>query len=239
MAERRRARPRWCSRRSGCVLPPLAPTAAAISGIWNCGEQNSSDQLAVLMGDRVQQLGDGAVSAVSLRCIPGPPSGSAAARRAVSQRLLLGDDLLRRRSSPRPPQAPPRRPGLLFRTRPAGACFDGHIIDSQASIQSPISEPARLLVSIPVQSSGAPSSPRFSGAGESSSGTDLQGNDMKTKAALALGAGKPLVIDDVDLEGPKEGEVMVEIKATGLLPHRLVHAVRRRSGRRLPGDPRS
>jgi S-(hydroxymethyl)glutathione dehydrogenase/alcohol dehydrogenase len=39
---------------------------------------------------------------------------------------------------------------------------------------------------------------------------------MKTKAALALGAGKPLVIDDVDLEGPKEGEVMVEIKATGL-----------------------
>src|SRR3954452_8121175 len=39
---------------------------------------------------------------------------------------------------------------------------------------------------------------------------------MKTKAALALGAGQPLVIDDVDLEGPKEGEVMVEIKATGL-----------------------
>jgi S-(hydroxymethyl)glutathione dehydrogenase/alcohol dehydrogenase len=39
---------------------------------------------------------------------------------------------------------------------------------------------------------------------------------MKTKAALALEAGKPLVIDDVDLEGPKEGEVMVEIKATGL-----------------------
>ena len=39
---------------------------------------------------------------------------------------------------------------------------------------------------------------------------------MKTKAALALGAGKPLVIDDVDLDGPKEGEVMVEVKATGL-----------------------
>src|SRR3954467_7819601 len=39
---------------------------------------------------------------------------------------------------------------------------------------------------------------------------------MKTKAALALEAGKPLVIDDVYLEGPKEGEVMVEIKATGL-----------------------
>src|SRR3954467_11351405 len=39
---------------------------------------------------------------------------------------------------------------------------------------------------------------------------------MKTKAALALEAGKPLVIDDVDLEGPKEGEVLVEIKATGI-----------------------
>src|SRR3982751_2096174 len=39
---------------------------------------------------------------------------------------------------------------------------------------------------------------------------------MKTKAALALQAGKPLVIEDVDLDGPKEGEVMVEIKATGL-----------------------
>ena len=39
---------------------------------------------------------------------------------------------------------------------------------------------------------------------------------MKTKAALALQAGKPLVIEEVDLEGPKEGEVLVEIKATGL-----------------------
>lgn len=39
---------------------------------------------------------------------------------------------------------------------------------------------------------------------------------MKTRAAVAFGAGKPLEIIEVDLEGPKSGEVMVEIKATGI-----------------------
>ncbi|MEM9331006.1 MAG: S-(hydroxymethyl)glutathione dehydrogenase/class III alcohol dehydrogenase [Pseudomonadota bacterium] len=39
---------------------------------------------------------------------------------------------------------------------------------------------------------------------------------MKTRAAVAFEAGKPLEVCDVDLEGPKEGEVLVEIKATGL-----------------------
>ena len=39
---------------------------------------------------------------------------------------------------------------------------------------------------------------------------------MKTRAALAVEAGKPLVIEEVDLEGPKAGEVLVEIKATGV-----------------------
>lgn len=39
---------------------------------------------------------------------------------------------------------------------------------------------------------------------------------MKTRAAVAFEAGKPLEIVDVDLEGPKEGEVLVEIKATGI-----------------------
>jgi S-(hydroxymethyl)glutathione dehydrogenase/alcohol dehydrogenase len=39
---------------------------------------------------------------------------------------------------------------------------------------------------------------------------------MKVKAAVAFEAGKPLVIETVDLEGPKAGEVLVEIKATGL-----------------------
>src|SRR5210317_328119 len=39
---------------------------------------------------------------------------------------------------------------------------------------------------------------------------------MRTRAAVALEAGKPLEIMDVNLEGPKEGEVLVEIKATGI-----------------------
>ena len=39
---------------------------------------------------------------------------------------------------------------------------------------------------------------------------------MKTKAAVAFGAGKPLEICDVDLEGPRAGEVLIEVKATGI-----------------------
>ncbi|MCW8397925.1 S-(hydroxymethyl)glutathione dehydrogenase/class III alcohol dehydrogenase [Legionella sp. PATHC038] len=39
---------------------------------------------------------------------------------------------------------------------------------------------------------------------------------MQVKAAVAYEAGKPLVIETVDLEGPKKGEVLVEIKATGV-----------------------
>jgi S-(hydroxymethyl)glutathione dehydrogenase/alcohol dehydrogenase len=39
---------------------------------------------------------------------------------------------------------------------------------------------------------------------------------MKVRAAVAFEAKKPLEIADVDLEGPKAGEVMVEIKATGI-----------------------
>jgi len=39
---------------------------------------------------------------------------------------------------------------------------------------------------------------------------------MKTRAAVAFEAGKPLEIVEVDLEGPQAGEVLVEIKATGI-----------------------
>src|ERR1700732_2485763 len=39
---------------------------------------------------------------------------------------------------------------------------------------------------------------------------------MKTKAAIAYAAGKPLEIATVDLDGPRAGEVLVEIKATGI-----------------------
>ena len=39
---------------------------------------------------------------------------------------------------------------------------------------------------------------------------------MKTRAAVAFAAKKPLEIVELDLEGPKAGEVLVEIKATGI-----------------------
>ena len=39
---------------------------------------------------------------------------------------------------------------------------------------------------------------------------------MKTKAAVAWEANKPLSIEEVDLEGPKAGEVLVRIVATGV-----------------------
>ncbi|MGH7781916.1 MAG: S-(hydroxymethyl)glutathione dehydrogenase/class III alcohol dehydrogenase [Candidatus Binataceae bacterium] len=39
---------------------------------------------------------------------------------------------------------------------------------------------------------------------------------MKVRAAVASVAGAPLEITEVDLEGPKPGEVLVEIKATGV-----------------------
>jgi S-(hydroxymethyl)glutathione dehydrogenase/alcohol dehydrogenase len=39
---------------------------------------------------------------------------------------------------------------------------------------------------------------------------------MKSRAAVAFAAGKPLEIVEVDLQGPQAGEVLVEIKATGI-----------------------
>src|SRR4028119_261853 len=39
---------------------------------------------------------------------------------------------------------------------------------------------------------------------------------MKTRAAIAVAPNQPLEIHEVDLEGPKAGEVLVEIMATGI-----------------------
>ena len=39
---------------------------------------------------------------------------------------------------------------------------------------------------------------------------------MQTRAAVALEAGSPLSIETVELDGPKEGECLIEIKATGI-----------------------
>ena len=37
-----------------------------------------------------------------------------------------------------------------------------------------------------------------------------------TKAAVAFAPGQPLQVETVDLAGPKSGEVLVEVKATGI-----------------------
>ncbi|HZT27713.1 MAG TPA: S-(hydroxymethyl)glutathione dehydrogenase/class III alcohol dehydrogenase [Pseudolabrys sp.] len=39
---------------------------------------------------------------------------------------------------------------------------------------------------------------------------------MKTRAAIAWKAGEPLTIEEIEIEGPKAGEVLVEIMATGI-----------------------
>lgn len=39
---------------------------------------------------------------------------------------------------------------------------------------------------------------------------------MKTRAAIAIAPLKPLVIEEIDLAGPKAGEVLIEIMATGI-----------------------
>ncbi|GAB4517585.1 MAG: S-(hydroxymethyl)glutathione dehydrogenase/class III alcohol dehydrogenase [Parvularculaceae bacterium] len=39
---------------------------------------------------------------------------------------------------------------------------------------------------------------------------------MKTRAAIALEPNRPLIIEEVDLDGPRAGEVLVEIMATGV-----------------------
>jgi len=39
---------------------------------------------------------------------------------------------------------------------------------------------------------------------------------MKSRAAIAFEAGKPLTIGEVDISGPKAGEVLVEVMATGI-----------------------
>ena len=46
--------------------------------------------------------------------------------------------------------------------------------------------------------------------------TKLRRNKVRAKAAVALAAGKPVEIMEVELEGPRAGEVLFEIKATGL-----------------------
>src|SRR5207344_1913488 len=47
-------------------------------------------------------------------------------------------------------------------------------------------------------------------------GAGNEEDDMDVRAAVAFEAGKPLEVTTVRLDGPRAGEVMVEIKATGI-----------------------
>ena len=62
---------------------------------------------------------------------------------------------------------------------------------------------------------------------------------MKTRAALALEKAKPLVIADVDLEGPKSGRSAGRGEGHRHLPHGRVHAVGRRSRGLVSRHPRA
>ena len=44
---------------------------------------------------------------------------------------------------------------------------------------------------------------------------------MKVKAAVAWGPNEPLTIEEVDLEGPKKGEVLIKVEAAPLNPSDL------------------
>src|SRR5436190_23691614 len=44
----------------------------------------------------------------------------------------------------------------------------------------------------------------------------IHNTGMKTRAAVAWAAGKALSIEEVDLAGPRAGEVLIEVKATGI-----------------------
>lgn len=50
---------------------------------------------------------------------------------------------------------------------------------------------------------------------------------MKTKAAVMYEANKPLVIEELDLEGPKEGEVLIKYSASGIChsDYSILHGV--------------
>ncbi|KOF14383.1 hypothetical protein AC244_27495 [Ensifer adhaerens] len=56
---------------------------------------------------------------------------------------------------------------------------------------------------------------------------------MKSKAALLVDYNAPLVIDEVDVQGPKEGEVLVRIKAAGVC-HSDLHAINGQYTHNLP-----
>ena len=61
---------------------------------------------------------------------------------------------------------------------------------------------------------------------------------MQTRAAVAWKAGEPLTIETIDIDGPKAGEVLVEIMATGVC-HTDAYTLSGADPEGMfPGDPR-
>jgi Zn-dependent alcohol dehydrogenase len=61
---------------------------------------------------------------------------------------------------------------------------------------------------------------------------------MKTKAAIAWKAGAPLTIEEVDLEGPRAGEVLIEVKAPAFATPTITRSrarIRKASSRQFLG----
>ena len=60
---------------------------------------------------------------------------------------------------------------------------------------------------------------------------------MKTRAAVAWKAGEPLTIEEIAIDGPKAGEVLVEIMATGVCHTDAFTLSGADPGGHLPGHP--
>src|SRR5471032_207478 len=135
----------------------------------------------------------------------------ACCRCCTSTRATFGCWCIRRAipSATRPaaPSCPSRGPRRASCGAPCPTCWA-----SARRCRSSRSSRPRHRSSPACYHGGPPERPPRSGAPNNAA----TGRTMKTKAAVAWQAGKPLTIEEVELGGPKAGEVLVEIKATGI-----------------------
>src|SRR5436853_7630469 len=62
----------------------------------------------------------------------------------------------------------------------------------------------------------------------------MEGRSMKSRAAIFVEAGKPMVLDEVEMGDPAPGDVLIKLSGTGIC-HSDLHYFR---GYRPPGPPR-
>jgi S-(hydroxymethyl)glutathione dehydrogenase/alcohol dehydrogenase len=79
-------------------------------------------------------------------------------------------------------------------------------------------EPTHVPKVAPLTKTRQPGTPRFllKSSSDKRTHASLRRDSMEVRAAVAHEAGKPLSIETVQLEGPRAGEVLIEIKATGI-----------------------